>query len=53
VAFNASNAPATLRLEVGPGRWRRAYPAGDTLEATGGILEVTLDRLTACVWIRE
>jgi glycosidase len=52
-AFNASETRATLRLEAGPGRWRRVYPAGDAVEATGGVLEVTLEPLSAGVWIRE
>jgi len=53
VAFNASEEAATVTLDVLPGRYRRAYPAGDAVEPGGGGLELALGPLTAQVWIRE
>jgi glycosidase len=52
VAFNASDAPHTVAVPA-DGRYRLAYPAGDTLTARGGTLRAELPPRAAKVWIRE
>jgi len=52
VAFNASDAPHRLSLAA-EGRYRTAFPAGDTVTAEHGSLSAELPPLTARVWIRD
>jgi cyclomaltodextrinase len=52
VAFNSSDATHEASLPA-EGRYRLAYPAGDTMSATGGRLRARLPARTARVWIRE
>jgi len=52
VAFNNSDALRDISVAA-EGRYRQAYPAGDTLDADGGRLVARLAPRTARVWIRE
>jgi hypothetical protein len=52
VAFNNSDATHEVSLPA-KGRYRTAYPAGDTASAVGGKLRMELPGRTARVWIRE
>ncbi len=52
VAFNLADAPAEASVPA-EGRYRRAYPDGDTITAAGGKLTVRLPPRSGAVWIRE
>jgi cyclomaltodextrinase len=52
VAFNNSDATREVSLAA-DGRYRVAYPTGDTASAAGGRLRATLPARAARVWIRE
>jgi glycosidase len=52
VAFNNSDAPQKVSVAA-DGRYRQAYPAGDTRDAVDGKLSAKLPPRTARVWIRE
>lgn len=53
IAFNASDEPQTLTVELERGQWHTAFPAGDAMEVTDGTLAVELPSLSARVWIRN
>jgi cyclomaltodextrinase len=52
VAFNNSDATREVSLAA-DGRYRVAYPTGDTVSTVGGRLTATLQARAARVWIRE
>jgi len=52
VALNASDAPREVSLPA-TGRYRRAFPAGGTIDSAGGTLTAQLPPRTARVWVRE
>jgi glycosidase len=53
VAFNASDRTQTVAVNVAPGRYRAAFPRGESADASDGTLTVPLQPRTAGVWIRE
>ncbi len=53
VAFNNSDQPQTLALEVEDGIYRAVFPSGDAVEVTDRSLTAELPARTATVWIRD
>ncbi|HEX9692603.1 MAG TPA: glycoside hydrolase family 13 protein [Gemmatimonadales bacterium] len=53
VAFNTSREPRTLSLNAEDGVYRPAFPAGDMLQVSGGVLTAALPPMAARVWIRD
>lgn len=53
VAFNASDAAASLMLEAENGPWARAFPQGAPVEVRGGTLTLDLAPRTAVVLVRD
>lgn len=52
VAFNTSNQPQTLAVDVENGTHEAVYPGGATVDVTNGSLTVQLRPGAAAVWIR-
>jgi glycosidase len=52
IAFNVSDAPQEISFPA-QGVYRAAFPAGDPVTATGGMLRAALPPRTAWVWVRE
>jgi cyclomaltodextrinase / maltogenic alpha-amylase / neopullulanase len=52
VAFNNSTVSQAISVTA-DGRYRAAYPAGDTVSAVGGRLKAQLPAKSARVWIKE
>ncbi len=53
VAFNTSDQPQTMTLDAENGSYRAAFPAGETIDATDGVLTFSLPPRTARVWLRQ
>lgn len=53
VAFNASDAPATVTIDAENGSWRQAFPRGAAVDVTDGAFQVEMAPRTARVWIRD
>ncbi len=53
VAFNTSERPQNLALEVDDGTYRAVFPRGDAVRVTSGSLTADLPPRTAVVWIRD
>jgi len=52
VAFNTSDRPQTLTLEVENGTYQASFPGGDVVSVTDGSLTAQLAPRAAVVWIR-
>jgi glycosidase len=53
VAFNTSDQPQTLALDIDNGTYRAAFFGGDAVDVTDGSLTAALPPRQALVWIRE
>jgi glycosidase len=53
IVFNTSEQAQTMEVDVDAGTYRAAFPVGDTLYASDGLLTLELPPNRAAIWIRN